>query len=106
MLWLKSSKVIHRYSADRNLSILSAAISNRYWSDMARKPGTRSASEFVLFDVYYEDGSQRSNRKVPNSVLTGIEGDDGATRFLAEQDQVIARKSGLPAVAIKSVRRS
>jgi hypothetical protein len=52
-------------------------------SRMARKPGTRV--EFVLFDVFYEDGSQRSNRKVPS---------------------VIAEKSGLPALPIKSVRRS
>ena len=73
---------------------------------MARKPGTRSAAEFVLFDVFYEDGSQRSNRRVPNSLLTGIEGDDAAIHFIAEQDQGIAMKSGLPAVAIKSVRRS
>jgi hypothetical protein len=73
---------------------------------MARKPGTRSAAEFVLFDVFYENGSRRSNRKVPSSVLTGIEGDDAATRFIAEQDQVIATKSGLPALSIKSVRRS
>jgi RNase P/RNase MRP subunit p30 len=28
---------------------------------MARKPGTRV--EFVLFDVFHEDGSQRLNRK-------------------------------------------
>jgi hypothetical protein len=27
---------------------------------MARKPGTRA--EYVLFDVVYEDGTQRSNR--------------------------------------------
>jgi len=60
----------------------------------------------VLFDVFYEDGSQRSNRKVPSSVLTGIEGDDAATRFIVEQYQVIATNSGLHAVAIKSVRRS
>lgn len=73
---------------------------------MARKPGTRSAGEFVLFDVLYEDGSQRSNRRVPGAVLTGLEGDDAATRFIAEQDQVIATKSGAPALAIKSVRRS
>jgi hypothetical protein len=29
---------------------------------MARKPATRV--EFTLFDVVYEDGSQRSNRRV------------------------------------------
>ena len=73
---------------------------------MARKPGTRAGAEFVLFDVLYDDGSQRSNRRVPSSVLAGGEGDAPAIDFIAEQDRVIATKSGLPAVAIKSVRRS
>jgi hypothetical protein len=31
---------------------------------MARKPAPRA--EFVMFDVFYEDGSRRSNRKVPH----------------------------------------
>jgi hypothetical protein len=73
---------------------------------MARKPGTRAGAEFVLFDVFYEDGSQRSNRRVPSAALAGAEGDDAARAFLAEQDQIIATKSGLPAPAIKSIRRS
>jgi len=73
---------------------------------MARKPGTRAGAEFVLFDVVYEDGSQRSNRRVPSAVLGGAEGDGPASDFIADQDRVIAMKSGLPAVAIKSVRRS
>jgi hypothetical protein len=73
---------------------------------MARKPGTRASAEFVLFDPVYEDGSQRSNRRVPSAVLGGAEGDGPAHDFIAEQDRVIAMKSGLPAVAIKSVRRS
>jgi hypothetical protein len=73
---------------------------------MARKPGTRASAEFVLFDVFYEDGSQRSNRRVPSTVLGGMEGDASARDFIAEQDQLIATKSGLPAVAIKSVIRS
>ena len=30
---------------------------------MAKKPGGRA--EFVFFNVTYEDGSQRSNRRVP-----------------------------------------
>ena len=38
---------------------------------MARKPASRA--EFVTFDVFYKDGSQRSNRKVPSSVLGGID---------------------------------
>ena len=72
---------------------------------MARKPGTRASAEFVLFDVLYEDGSQRSNRKVPSTVVGGAEG-DGVTDFIAEQDRIIATKSGLPALAIKRIRRS
>src|SRR4030081_3320477 len=71
---------------------------------MAKKPGTRA--EFVLFDVFYEDGSQRSNRKVPSTVLGGLDGDAPARAIIEEQDRAIAEKSGLPAIAIKSVRRS
>jgi hypothetical protein len=71
---------------------------------MARKPGTRA--EYVLFDVFYEDGTQRSNRKVPSTVLGGLDGDAPARTIIDEQDRVIAEKSGLPALAIKSVRRA
>jgi hypothetical protein len=71
---------------------------------MARKPGTRS--EFVLFDVLYEDGSQRSNRKVPSDVLGGLDGDDPARSVIEEQDRTIAEKSGVPPSPIKSIRRS
>ena len=39
---------------------------------MPRKPGLKS--EFVLFDVVYEDGTQRSNRKVPRELLGGLDG--------------------------------
>src|SRR5262249_2651229 len=38
--------------------------------------------------------------------MSRCEGDASASDFIAEQDQVIATKSGLPAVVIKSVRRS
>lgn len=71
---------------------------------MARKPGTRA--EFVLFDVFYEDGSQRSNRKVPSAVLGGLDGDDPARAMIEEQDRAIAEKSGVPPAPIKIVRRS
>ena len=71
---------------------------------MARKPGTRV--EFVLFDVFYEDGTQRSNRKVPGAVLGGLDGDAPARTIIDEQDRLIAEKSGQPALPIKSLRRS
>jgi len=71
---------------------------------MARKPGTRA--EFVLFDVFYEDGSRRSNRRVPSSVLGGLDGDEPARAVVEAQDRDIAEKSGLPAIQIKSLRRA
>ncbi len=71
---------------------------------MARKPATRV--EFTLFDVVYEDGSQRSNRRVPSEVLGGLDGDSPARAIIEEQDRLIAERSGTPAIAVKSVLRS
>nr|WP_314258321.1 hypothetical protein [uncultured Devosia sp.] len=71
---------------------------------MAKKPTARS--EFVMFDVVYEDGSQRSNRKVDASVLGGLDGDEPAKAAIEEQDRAISEKSGLPPLAIKTVKRS
>src|SRR5260370_41281794 len=71
---------------------------------MARKPATRV--EFTLFDVVYEDGSQRSNRRVPSEVLGGLDGDSPARSIIEEQDRLIAERSGTPAIAVKSVHRS
>jgi len=73
---------------------------------MARKPGSRSVGEYVLFDVIYEDGSQRSNRRVPAEALGGLEGDDPARAIIEAQDREIAEKSGLPPSRIKSLRRT
>jgi hypothetical protein len=73
---------------------------------MARKPGTRTVGEFVLFDVVYEDGTQRSNRRVPGSALGGLEGDEPARTIIEEQDAEIAAKSGMPRSPIKSIRRA
>ena len=71
---------------------------------MPRKPGQNS--EFVNFDVVYEDGTRRSNRKVPRALTGGIDGDKQAHGFLIEQDREIAEKSGKPAAKIKSITRS
>jgi hypothetical protein len=73
---------------------------------MARKPGTRTVGDFVLFDVFYEDGTQRSNRRVPGSALCGLEGDEPARAIIEEQDAEIAAKSGVPRSPIKSIRRA
>lgn len=71
---------------------------------MARKPTPRSDS--VLFDVIYEDGSQRSNRRVPAEVLGGLDGDEPARAVIEQQDRDIAAKSGIPPLPIKTIRRS
>src|SRR5947208_2478215 len=71
---------------------------------MARKPATRA--EFILFDVVYEDGSQRSNRRVPSELLGGLDGDVPARAVIEEQDRLIAQKSGTPALAVTSLHRS
>jgi len=71
---------------------------------MPRKPGLNS--EFVMFDVVYEDGTQRSNRKVPRALTGGLDGDKPAHEFLIGQDRDIAEKSGRPTTKIASITRT
>lgn len=70
---------------------------------MAKKP---AKGDFTFFDVVYEDGSQRSNRRVPSDMLGGLDGDAMAKAFIEQQDREIAEKSGMPPLAIKSIRRA
>ena len=72
---------------------------------MARKKQPRD-SEFVLFDVVYEDGTRRSNRKIAISELDPIDGDASARAILEAQDRKIAAVSGRPSGHIKSIARS
>lgn len=71
---------------------------------MAKKPTPRS--EVVLFDVVYEDGSQRSNRRVPAELLGGLDGDEPAKAEIQAQDREIAERSGMPPLQIKTIKRS
>jgi hypothetical protein len=70
---------------------------------MAKKPTART--ETVMFNVVYEDGSQRSNRRVPGEILGGLDGDEPASIEIESQDRAIAEKSGLPPLKIKSLTR-
>jgi hypothetical protein len=72
---------------------------------MAKKPGTNPKGEFAFFNVVYEDGSQRSNRRVPAELLGGLDGDEPARGFIIEQDREIAEKAGRPPLAIKNIER-
>lgn len=71
---------------------------------MAKKPTARQ--EFVLFNIVYEDGTQRSNRKVDAGLLGGLDGDEPAKAAIEEQDRAISEKSGLPPLRIKSITRA
>ncbi|MBR0649073.1 hypothetical protein GXW78_05320 [Roseomonas terrae] len=64
-----------------------------------------SKTNFVLFDVIYEDGSRRSNRKVPAEILGGLDGDEPARKVIQEQDNEIAKASGKPALLISQILR-
>ena len=72
---------------------------------MAKKPGTNPKGEFVFFNVLYEDGSQRSNRRVPSELVGGLDGDEPARGFIMEQDREIAEKSGRTPLEIKNITR-
>ena len=61
---------------------------------MAKKPGTNPKNEFVFFDVVYEDGLQRSNRRVPAMLLGSLEKDEPARGFIIEQDRENRREIG------------
>ena len=71
---------------------------------MAKKSSKRA--EYVLFNVTYEDGSQRSNRRVPLEALEGFEKDLPARAIIEEQDREVAEKSGKPPLAIKTLVRA
>ena len=72
---------------------------------MARKK-ERVDTSTVFFDVFYEDGSRASNRKVPGAVLGGLEGDAPAKTFIMDQDRKISDLSGKPTRAIERIVRS
>jgi hypothetical protein len=81
-----------------------AALTQRTPS-MPKKP--QAAAEYVLYDTFYEDGSRRSNRRLPVSVMHGPDKPDNAARLLLEQmDREIAEKSGVAPAPIASVKRS
>ncbi len=74
---------------------------------MAKRTKSKALdAEFTMFDVVYEDGSRTSNRRVPTSLLGGLDGDEPARTTIMEQDQIISEKSGKPPLAIATLVRS
>lgn len=69
-----------------------------------RKP--RADTGVVLFDVFYEDGSRASNRKVPAEVVSTLDGDAPALTWIMDQERKISQMSGKPPRPIKRLVRS
>ena len=63
---------------------------------------------YVLFNVVYEDGSQRSNRRVPRAALLSSDGseEEVARSVIEDQDREIAEKAKRPPVPISKLVRS
>lgn len=70
---------------------------------MAQKK--QNSTETVLVNVLYEDGSQRSNRKVPTGELSGFDDDAEIRQIIEAQDQKIAGLSGQSLAPIKTITR-
>jgi hypothetical protein len=66
----------------------------------------RVENNTVLFDVFYEDGSRASNRKVPATVVGGLDGDEAALTHIMDQERKIAEMSGKAPKPIKKLVRS
>jgi hypothetical protein len=79
-------------------------MSRRKPEKFARKKAAES--DYVLFDIVYEDGSRSSNRKIPRSEVEGLDGDKPARWLIEAQDRKIAELSGRPRGPIKTIVRS
>jgi hypothetical protein len=85
-------------------ALIESALRRKESPPMARKPAAKG--EFVFFDVVYDDGSRRSNRRVPKEILGGLDGDEPARAVIEAQDREIAERSGRAMAKIKTLRRS
>jgi len=72
---------------------------------MASKRTKFADSAFALFNVFYEDGTRSSNRKVPVAEMDILEKEASAKAILEAQDRRIAELSGRPPRTIKSIDR-
>jgi hypothetical protein len=72
---------------------------------MGRNRKQDDKAEFVLVNVLYEDGSQRSNRKVSREQFSGFDDVADIRQAIEEQDRKIAEMSGQPRAPIKSITR-
>jgi hypothetical protein len=69
-------------------------------------PRRRIETTFIAFDVTYVDGTKSSNRRVPATALTGLDGDEPAKTIIEAQDREIGQASGRPRPDIRAIARS
>ncbi|GGH25535.1 hypothetical protein GCM10007036_32720 [Alsobacter metallidurans] len=72
---------------------------------MAKKSKKTAESEFVLFNVLYEDGSRSSNRRIPREMVASLDADRDIRAAIEAQDREIAEKSGRPRGPVKKIER-
>ncbi len=70
---------------------------------MSRRKSITADAEFVLVNVVYEDGTLRSNRKVPRSQLSGFDDKADIRQEIEAQDRKISGMSGQPPGSIASI---
>ncbi|PSC02634.1 hypothetical protein SLNSH_23025 [Alsobacter soli] len=73
---------------------------------MAKKSKKSNDSEYVLFNVVYEDGSLSSNRRIPRTMVEGLDADRDIRAAIEAQDREIAEKSGRPRGPVKRIERA
>ena len=71
---------------------------------MARKK--QPIVNYVMFDVFYQDGSRTSHRKVPAAEPHEHDYEARVKALIEAQDREIAEKSGRPRGPIKSIVKS
>ena len=68
------------------------------------KPKART--EFAFFNVYYEDGTLTSNRKVPLHETDILDGEQRIRAIIEAQDAEIQERSGKSRGPIKSIEKA
>ena len=71
---------------------------------MARKK--QAVVNFAMFDVFYQDGTRTSNRKVPEAEPHEHDYEARVRAIIEAQDREIAEKSGRPRGPIKAIMKS
>jgi hypothetical protein len=64
------------------------------------------ASEFIFFDVLYDDGTRTSNRKVASADVQEWNFDESVRTALEAQDREIRERSGRARGTIQTVTRA